>query len=361
MDPISRSFSHHFAHFLLVLALLLVSAGCASLRSTFPETDVPVGFDPVSSDPSPFDETNPPRLAETVFDSGDAGLNAILYESQGPGPHPTVVLLHGFPGNERNLDLAQAIRRAGWNVVFFHYRGAWGSGGTFTFLHVLEDVEAVVDAISRPAFAADHRIDPARIALVGHSMGGFAALVAGAELERVRCVASISGANLGAMARTIGSMPERAADFAKTLDGWSGPIRGPGGAALVAELVRYAERFDTTSHASALARKGVLLIAGGRDRVTPATFHHEPLAEALRAADARSLATTIFEQADHAYSGHRIALARRVIGWLETDCERQDWSRQAEDRRAVSHPFAGDELHSGNVGILLDSPYSMKP
>jgi len=38
-----------------------------------------------------------------------------------------VVLLHGYPGNERNLDLAQARRRDGWDIVFFHYRGAWGS------------------------------------------------------------------------------------------------------------------------------------------------------------------------------------------------------------------------------------------
>ena len=309
---------------LVAFAVLFGFAGCASLRVDSPDADVQTGFDPVSTDPPRFDEAHPPRLAETVFRVADAGLNAIVYEAQGPGPHPTVVLLHGFPGNERNLDLAQAIRRAGWNVVFFHYRGAWGSGGTFSFVHVLEDVEAVVEAITRPAFAAAHRIDPARIALVGHSMGGFAALVAGADLDRVGCVVSMSGANLGAMARTIDSLPERAAGFEKTLEGWSGPIRGPGGAALVAELVRNADRFDTTTHASALARKDVLLIAGGRDRVTPATLHHEPLAEALRAADARSLATTILEEADHAYSGQRIALTRRVIDWLQSDCLRRE-------------------------------------
>ena len=34
-------------------------------------------------------------------------LNAFVYVASGPGPHPMVVLLHGFPGNERNLDLAQ--------------------------------------------------------------------------------------------------------------------------------------------------------------------------------------------------------------------------------------------------------------
>jgi hypothetical protein len=63
----------------------------------------------------------------------------LIYEAPGVGPHPTALVLHGFPGNERNLDLAQAIRRAGWNAVFFHYRGAWGSEGSFGFVHVLED------------------------------------------------------------------------------------------------------------------------------------------------------------------------------------------------------------------------------
>jgi pimeloyl-ACP methyl ester carboxylesterase len=56
-------------------------------------------------------------------------MNALFYLAGGPGPHPTIVLLHGFPGNEQNLDLAQSIRRAGWNVLTLHYRGAWGSPG----------------------------------------------------------------------------------------------------------------------------------------------------------------------------------------------------------------------------------------
>ena len=67
-----------------------------------------------------------------------------------PGEDP-VLLLHGFPGNERNLDLAQALRRAGWTVVFFHYRGAWGSGGDFSFAHVLEDVARMLDELLRLA------------------------------------------------------------------------------------------------------------------------------------------------------------------------------------------------------------------
>ena len=49
--------------------------------------------------------------------SHGAQLNALMYVAAGAKPHPTVILLHGFPGNERNLDLAQDIRRAGWNAL----------------------------------------------------------------------------------------------------------------------------------------------------------------------------------------------------------------------------------------------------
>jgi pimeloyl-ACP methyl ester carboxylesterase len=282
------------------------------------------GFDPASSDLSDFDSTNPPRISETFFEIEEVGMNAIVYEAQGAGPHPTVVLLHGFPGNERNLDLAQAIRRAGWNVIFFHYRGAWGSGGQFSFLHVIEDVEVVVDEISEPEFAREHRMDPERIALVGHSMGGFAALVLGAELPAVDCVVSMSGANLGGLARSLENSPEQSAAFAATLDGWAGPIRGLSGEQLIKELAMHAERFDTVERANALAGKDLLLIAGARDVVTPARVHHVPLVEALEAAQAASLETMIFEHADHAYSGQRIALARLVTRWLQKNCAQGD-------------------------------------
>ena len=62
-----------------------------------------------------------------------------------------VVLLHGFPGEERNLDLAHALGRSGWSVLFFHYRGAWGSEGAFSFRNVIGDVKA---AVSNPATGA---------------------------------------------------------------------------------------------------------------------------------------------------------------------------------------------------------------
>ena len=63
-----------------------------------------------------------------TFDSDEVALLGVLHLPEGEGPHPVAVLLHGFPGNERNFDLAQSLRRAGYAALVFHYRGSWRRG-----------------------------------------------------------------------------------------------------------------------------------------------------------------------------------------------------------------------------------------
>lgn len=275
-------------------------------------------YDPVTMDPA-SDPVFPARMDELAIESEGASLNAILYVAQGPGLHPAVVLLHGFPGNERNLDLAQAVRRAGWNVLFFHYRGAWGSEGDFSFTHVLEDVGNAVALLGDPPFASEHGIDPERIALVGHSMGGFAALVAGSENAAVDCIASIAGVNLGRRALAARADPEQLLAAARGLDAGTKPLRGTSGAALVSEAADNAERFDPIAHVDALSRRALLLVAGTRDSVVPIISNHAPLVKALEAHGAPRLRAVELD-ADHAFSDKRIELAHLLVDWLEGDC-----------------------------------------
>src|SRR5580700_11312410 len=96
----------------------------------------------LTTDP-PADKAYPASMETFQIPSHGAMLNALAYVAEGAGPHPVVILLHGFPGNEKNLDLAQAIRRDGWDVVYFDYRGSWGSPGDFSFTHSIEDTQAV--------------------------------------------------------------------------------------------------------------------------------------------------------------------------------------------------------------------------
>lgn len=75
-------------------------------------------------DPEEFDAAWPPLMEEVSIPSHGELLTGTFYTAAGEGPHPTIVMLHAFPGYEKNLDLAQSLRP--YNVSFCwrvgHYR-----------------------------------------------------------------------------------------------------------------------------------------------------------------------------------------------------------------------------------------------
>lgn len=62
----------------------------------------------------------------------------------------TVLPLHSLPENEKNLDLAQALRRNSRNAIYFNYSGSLGSKGEFLFSKLTEDAKHVMDFFSSP-------------------------------------------------------------------------------------------------------------------------------------------------------------------------------------------------------------------
>jgi pimeloyl-ACP methyl ester carboxylesterase len=190
-----------------------------------------------------FLATDPPRgltpAARTVpvtFLSAGEVLLGVLHVPAGPGPHPVVVMLHGFPGNERNADLAQALRRAGCAALVFHYRGSWGMGGDYAWGHVLADAATVVAAV--PDLAAEYRLDPGRLALVGHSLGGFVALMTAAAEPAVSAVVSVSGFDFGAVSDLTRADPAVRAAYVEAFDAELLAVRGTSGEQLVTEMER---------------------------------------------------------------------------------------------------------------------------
>ena len=65
----------------------------------------------IYTDPLP-DKAHPARMEVLHIPSGGVAINGVAYLAAGAGPHPTLVLCHGWPGNEKNLDLAREIGRA---------------------------------------------------------------------------------------------------------------------------------------------------------------------------------------------------------------------------------------------------------
>lgn len=271
-------------------------------------------YDPVTSDPPVVDAQFPAQIATLSVGSGGVTINGRGLIAQGKGPHPTVLLLHGFPGNELNLDIAQAMRRAGWNVFMFHYRGSWGSGGHYAIANVLDDTAAVLHHLRTKA-DADWRIDPNRIVLVGHSVGGFAALNTAASDAGVKSVASIAGLDVARVGEVIAgseTMRQGMTSFVKS----SGSINVPDAAAFVKEWTNTPSVWKFPSLASKLASKQVLLVGGSKDTLAPMANHYTPLLQALKA-EMNSRVTEVVLDGDHAFSDKRIALTRAVLAWLQ--------------------------------------------
>jgi pimeloyl-ACP methyl ester carboxylesterase len=270
-----------------------------------------VEFDPIVEDPQP-DPLNPPSLVQLSFESHGSRLNGVAYLASGAGVHPTVLVLHGFPGFERNLDLAQAYRRASWNALVFHYRGAWGSEGDFSFAHVLEDVHSALGFIR--STAGSFRADPDRIALIGHSMGGWASLMTASDDRGLLGAASLAGWNVGAEAPFVrDERPRLTGMFEESL----APLQRITAGSLLREVQQHGAEWDAGQRAAKLADRALLAIAGSRDAEVPPARHHIPLTDALRAAGASRLTELVWDT-DHAFSDHRIALARATIDWLSS-------------------------------------------
>lgn len=268
----------------------------------------------VVADPAP-DKANPAAMETFQLPSHGALLNALMYVAAGAGPHRTVVLLHGFPGNERNLDLAQSMRRAGWNVLFFDYRGSWGSPGDFSFTHCLEDTAAAIAWVRDAANAKKVRGDGKTVVLVGHSMGGFMALEVGARDPSVTAVVTISAADMG-MERLQGIPAEQRAGAlqgvarALAAEGMA-PLAGTTPEALAEEVLSHATEWRFRGLAAGLATRPLLVITSddGLRAVNDA------LVEAVRQAGSHAVSATHFAT-DHAYSDRRIALQEAVVGEL---------------------------------------------
>jgi pimeloyl-ACP methyl ester carboxylesterase len=255
------------------------------------------------------DKKYPPGIVGITMPSHGVEMDATFYLAGGPNPHGTVLLLHGLPGYETNGDLAQSIRRAGWNVLLFHYRGTWGTAGTFSQSAALEDTAEAVRFLRDSTNVAKYRIDPRSLVVIGHSFGGFVAAYEGSHDPDIKAIAMISAVNLG----KINIDPKERETRLKRWNTQLHPVRGATATELFAEAERHAKDWDYIQWADAMHARPVLLVEA--DDQNHADM--EALALALRQKAAIALEQTTVAT-DHSFSDHRIELQSIVIRWLET-------------------------------------------
>jgi alpha/beta superfamily hydrolase len=286
----------------IILSMLLVGhAGGQTIPAA-------IGADP------PADAQHPATSAAFLIPSHGVTLDARLYQASGEGPHPTLVMLDGLPGWHNLADVDMAVRRAGWNVLVFHYRGMWGAPGQFSIAHSVQDTAAAVTYIRRADIAAKYGIDTRRLVIAGHSMGGFcAAAIARTDLRLAGAIL-IDPWDVGEDAAMLRRDPSMLIGYAKdNFYDMGHAVRGVSPLGLARE-VQAARGWDYVDWARGLAGRPLLVI--GASAKEGNGKESQALADAIGRSDASRL-EAVMMPTDHGFSDHRIALTETILAWLD--------------------------------------------
>jgi dienelactone hydrolase len=207
--------------------------------------------------PSP----EPPKPGELVVESSDLKLPAVLTVPEGPGPFPVVVLVHGSGPHDQDETVAA-------NAPFRDLAEGLAARGVATLRYVKRTkqypqrpVATVQDEVIEDALAAialarkQNRIDPKRVFLLGHSLGGYLApRIAAAD-------PSLSGLILlAANARPILELAREQLEYLGAPPETLEKLRGAAPASYWADL----EKYDPIAAAAKLP-KPMLILQGERD------------------------------------------------------------------------------------------------
>jgi hypothetical protein len=228
-------------------------------------------------------------------------LIGVAYIGLGEGRKPTVFLLHGLPGLEKNVDIAYALREMGWNVLIPHYRGCWGSEGKYRFTSIPTDVKnAITCMLQRPY------VDGENIFLVGHSLGAWAAIITSAQDKRVKGVVAIAG---GA---TSSERSDRQRTYLHSLIR-QGFLKNTTLQEALDDWERMAKELASQDWVEKISPRPFLIIGGEQDS-TVAPDRVRAIFE--RAKEPKRL--VIMEGADHVFTRKRKELVETVTSWLKT-------------------------------------------
>jgi pimeloyl-ACP methyl ester carboxylesterase len=253
-----------------------------------------------------WDKDSPASSTELFIPSGNSLLAGVIYNANGLQKHPTLLLLHGYPGNERNLDIAQVVRSHGWNVIYFDYRGSWGSQGKFSFNNCVEDVVNVVAFCEK--YQDSLKIDTSRIVLFGHSMGGWVCIKALQQLPTVKKGFALSTWNIGNDYKNVSTEKEmlRLANDPNT--GGKYFVLNTSLKDLYTPVVHNQTYFNLVNDGITLADKQIIMIDEHEG--------NKKLADKIKENNKSYFDYEVW-QTDHPFSNKRVSLINKVLAFLE--------------------------------------------
>ena len=243
-------------------------------------------------------------IVENVsFQSEGVSLLGRLYRPASEGRYPAVALCHGYPGDTKNMDLAEELALNGIVTLVFYYQGAWGSKGAYRFSKLEPSTR---DAVSY--LRTQICVDSDRVGLVSHSMGALP-LVKRLSLDPTIktgvLMSPVSDISLWTRGDAMETVIPHFIESAK------GKLEG-----MTADQLRVDLR-DVTETGNPIDLIGtvkapMLIVVGTDDDVTP-----PELCKMLYDKAREPKKWVIIEGADHGYSEHRVHLIRVVLDWLK--------------------------------------------
>ena len=253
-----------------------------------------------------WDKTSPARSTELFIPSQNSLLAGLIYRANGAEKHPTLLLLHGYPGNERNLDIAQVVRARGWNVIYFDYCGSWGSEGKFSFKNCVEDVVNVVAFCNK--YQDSLKIDTSNIVLFGHSMGAWICLKAIQQVPQVKKGFALSTWNIGNDFKRVMNEKEMLELANDPETGGKYFVLNASLKEIFSPVIQDRSYFSFMNDATVLANKQIIML----DEHT----RNKELAESIKAANKSYFEYEVWTT-DHSFTNKRISMINKVLTFLE--------------------------------------------
>lgn len=253
---------------------------------------------------------SPPDLQAEILQGKRGRLLVTIYRAGGAGKHPTVLLSHGFPGIEKNFDLAQALRRVGFHVVLYHYSGSWGSDGAYAYAHDLEDAETLLEFIETNE---TYGFDTETLFVVGHSVGGFVTAHLLARHKEVKAGVLLTPCDLGGVV-AFPAETEAKKLLMEIFEMGAPWLNGTSAAALYQEVWENQEVYRILSLVEQLKDRPVYCLAAVQDESCPPEAHCLPWVEKLRQQGGMVRYETL--DTDHSFSDVRLTMMQKVAAFL---------------------------------------------
>jgi hypothetical protein len=237
------------------------------------------------------------------FQSEGVPLLGRLYRPAPEGRYPAAAICHGYPGDTKNMDLAEELALNGIVALVFYYQGAWGSRGVYRFAKLEPNTRDAVNYLRSLPF-----VDADRVGLVSHSMGALPLtkrLSLDPTIKTGVLMSPVSDISLWTSGDALETIIPHFIQSAR------GKLEG-----LTAEQLR-ADLRDVTEAGNPIklignVKASTLVIVGTNDDVTP-----PDLCKMLYDKAGEPKKWVLIEGADHGFSEHRVSLIRAALDWLK--------------------------------------------